>query len=71
LRSSAKGEQVFRVRPVAGWGRLSIFLNLLIPKLPAPPNEDLARGILESIDMDSYRAEKRAAVAIPLPDQDA
>ncbi len=55
----------------AGWEKLSIFLNLLIPKLPAPKDEDLSKGILESIDMDSYRAEKKAAMAIQLADQDA
>ncbi len=41
----------------------SIFLNFLIPKLPAPIEEDLSKGILESIDMDSYRVEKLATVA--------
>ena len=30
----------------------------------------MSKGILESIDMDSYRAEKKAAMAIQLPDQD-
>ena len=55
----------------AAWEKLSIFLNLLIPKLPAPKEEDLSRGILEAIDMDSYRAEKKAAMRIQLPDQDA
>jgi type I restriction enzyme R subunit len=54
----------------AGWEKLSIFLNLLIPKLPAPEEPDLSKGILESIDMDSYRAEKKAAMAIQLADQD-
>jgi type I restriction enzyme, R subunit len=53
------------------WERLSIFLNLLIPKLPAPQEEDLSRGILESIDMDSYRAEKQATERLALPDADA
>jgi len=53
------------------WEKLSIFLNLLIPKLPAPREEDLSRGILESIDMDSYRVEKQAVIAIRLADQDA
>ena len=56
---------------VQDWEKLSIFLNFLIPKLPAPTEEDLAKGILEAIDMDSYRAEKRAAMAIALPDADA
>lgn len=48
--------------PNAGWERLSILLNFLVPKLPAPMEEDLAKGILESIDMDSYRVEKKAAL---------
>ncbi len=52
------------------WEKLSIFLNLLIPKLPSPPDDDLARGLLEAIDMDSYRAEKRAMEKILLPDED-
>ena len=34
--------------------------QLLMPKLPAPKEEDLSRGILEAIDMDSYRVEKKA-----------
>lgn len=55
----------------AAWERLSIFLNFLIPKLPAPKEEDASKGILETIDMDSYRAEKRDAQRIQLPDQDA
>lgn len=55
----------------AGWEKLSILLNFLVPKLPAPKEEDLSKGILESIDMDSYRVEKRTAMAVPLPDEDA
>jgi type I restriction enzyme R subunit len=53
------------------WERLSIALNLLIPKLPAPKEEDLSKGILEAIDMDSYRVEKKAAMKIALPDDNA
>ena len=53
------------------WERLSIALNLLIPKLPAPKDEDLSRGILETIDMDSYRVEKKAAMKLTLEDADA
>ena len=56
---------------VQDWEKLSIFLNFLISKLPAPIEEDLAKGILEAIDMDSYRAEKKATMAIALPDADA
>jgi len=55
----------------AGWEKLSIFLNFLVSKLPAPVEEDLSKGILEAIDMDSYRVEKRAVVKIQLPDEDA
>jgi type I restriction enzyme, R subunit len=53
------------------WERLSIVLNLLIPKLPAPADEDRSKGILEAIDMDSYRVEKRAVMKIALPDDNA
>ena len=56
---------------VAEWEKLSIFLNFLVPKLPAPVEEDLSKGILEAIDMDSYRVEKKAAMKIALPDTDA
>jgi type I restriction enzyme, R subunit len=55
----------------ADWEKLSIFLNFLVPKLPAPIEDDLSKGILEAIDMDSYRAEKKAALKIQLPDKDA
>jgi type I restriction enzyme R subunit len=55
----------------AEWEKLSILLNLLTPKLPAPQEEDLAKGILEAIDMDSYRVEKKAAMKIALSDADA
>ena len=53
----------------ASWEKLSIFLNFLIPKLPAPKEEDLSKGILESIDMDSYRLEVRSAIKVALADQ--
>ncbi len=53
------------------WEELSIFLNFLIPKLPAPVEEDLAKGILEAIDMDSYRNEVKETLKLTLPDEDA
>ena len=52
------------------WERLSIFLYHLIDKLPSPKEDDLTKGMLQAIDMDSYRAEKRAAVKIALADED-
>ena len=55
----------------AEWEKLSIFLNFLVPKLPAPKEEDLSKGILEAIDMDSYRVEKQATMRITLTDADA
>ncbi|OQA21928.1 MAG: hypothetical protein BWY63_01063 [Chloroflexi bacterium ADurb.Bin360] len=54
----------------AAWEKLSIFLNFLVTKLPAPREEDLARGILEAVDMESYRAEVQATLAIALADAD-
>ena len=55
----------------AEWEKLSIFLTFLVPKLPAPVEDDLSKGILEAIDMDSYRVEKQAVQDIQLPDEDA
>jgi type I restriction enzyme R subunit len=55
----------------SNWEKYSIFLNFLIPKLPAPKEEDLSKGILDAIDMDSYRVEMQATMKIALADQDA
>ena len=53
------------------WEKLSIFLNLLIPKLPSPREDDLSEGILSTIDLSSYRNEAREMISIRLEDQDA
>ncbi len=53
------------------WEKLSIFLNFLIPKLPSPKEEDLSKGVLDAIDMDSYRVEAKAAVEMAMEDSDA
>ena len=55
----------------ASWEKLSIFLRFLVPKLPTPPEEDLSKGVLEAIDMESYRVEAQATIEIALADQDA
>ena len=55
----------------AGWEKLSILLNLLVAKLPTPKEEDLAKGIIDTIDMDSYRVDKQTAMKISLADNDA
>lgn len=52
----------------ATWEKLSIFLNLLVAKLPAPKEEDLSKGIIDAIDMDTYQVDKQAALALELAD---
>ncbi|MCP9860612.1 MULTISPECIES: type I restriction endonuclease subunit R [unclassified Cyanobium] len=53
------------------WEKLSIFLTLLVRALPAPDEDDLTTGMLELIDMDSYRIDKQNQQRIALPDDDA
>lgn len=55
----------------ADWEKLSIFLNFLVPKLPSPQENDLSKGVLETIDMDSYRVEAQAALKLTMNDADA
>lgn len=54
----------------AEWERLSIFMNLLIPKLPSPRDDDFSEGILDVIDLDSYRLEAQESMSIKLEDSD-
>ena len=54
----------------AEWERLSIFMNLLIPKLPSPRDDDFSEGILDMIDLDSYRLEAQESMSIKLEDSD-
>lgn len=44
------------------------FLKLLVPKLIIEDDEDLAAGIIETIDMDSYRPSKQGTGKIDLDD---
>jgi len=53
------------------WERLSIFLNYLLPKLTSPDDDDLAKGILSAVDLESYRAEALTTINIILEDEDA
>ncbi len=55
---------------IAEWEKLSIYLNFLVPKLPAPKEEDFSKGILELIDMDSYRVEEQTTAKIRLAGKD-
>lgn len=45
------------------------FLKLLVPKLIIDDEEDLAKGIIETIDMDSYRPSKQGTFKIALHEQ--
>ncbi len=55
----------------AEWEQLSIFLTFLIPSLPSEAIDDLTDGILQSVDLDSYRAEKLESMKIGLEGTDA
>ena len=46
-------------------------LELPHPEAAGPGEEDLSKGILDAIDLDSYRVEKQAMQRIMLPDEDA
>lgn len=48
------------------WESLKTFLKLLLPKLPALNDEDLTKGILASVDLESYRAEQAETRSIRL-----
>ena len=46
------------------WEQLWWYLKYLLPKLTIDEDEDLAQGIIESIDMDSYRPAKQGTETI-------
>lgn len=48
------------------WERLYWFLKFLIPKLKPAEEEDLAKGILEAVELDSYRLSKTTTDHIKL-----
>jgi type I restriction enzyme R subunit len=48
------------------WERLFWFLKYLIPKLKPQETEDLAKGIIESINMDSYRLTRETTMNIAM-----
>ena len=51
------------------WEKLAIFLNLLIPKLPSPQGEDFTEGLLDDVDLESYRAEAKETMQIQLENE--
>jgi type I restriction enzyme, R subunit len=48
------------------WTALATTLRLLIPKLPRISDDDLSEGILEAIDIDSYRVDQKETQNISL-----
>lgn len=50
------------------WERLWWYLKFLVPKLTISETDDLSEGILETIDMDSYRPSKQGTENIVLGD---
>lgn len=54
------------------WEKLSIFLTLLVPKLPKVGDEnDDYKKIIESVDLDSYRVVAQQTMSISLANEDA
>ena len=51
------------------WEKLTIFLNLLIPKLPSPKGDDYTEGLLEDVDLESYRVEAQETMRIQLENE--
>ena len=51
------------------WEKLAIFLNLLLPKLPSPEGEDYTKGLLDDVELESYRAQAKEAVRIQLDNE--
>ena len=52
------------------WVIKNIFFELLVYRLPTPREDDLSKGILEAIDLESYRLEKINEIAIVLENVD-
>ena len=52
------------------WEKKVIFFEQLIHRLPIPEGDDLSAGILESVDLESYRLEKKNTIDIILEDED-
>ncbi len=51
------------------WEKYAIFLNLLVTKLPSPQGEDLTKGLLEDVELESYRAEAQQTMRIQLENE--
>lgn len=51
------------------WEKLAIFLNLLVTKLPSPEGEDYTKGLLEDVDLETYRSEAQETMRIYLENE--
>ena len=51
------------------WEKYAIFLNLLTAKLPSPQGEDFTDGLLEDVELESYRAEAQQTMRIQLDNE--
>ena len=51
---------------ISYWESLNSFLKLLVNKLPQLDNSDLSAGIINSVDIESYRVELLASQSINL-----
>lgn len=54
----------------AEWEKKLIFFQQLINRLPSSRGEDLSEGILNSIDLESFRIEKKNTLSLILEDKD-
>jgi len=55
---------------VPDWEKLSIFMTLLLLKLPAPKENDDTKDFLKYVELESYRAQKRETMDISLGSAD-
>ena len=69
IRTYAFLSQIMDIRR-RGWEELATFLRFLIPKLPAPEEDDLSVGIEQAVDLASYVVEKQEVMKIILEDED-
>jgi len=52
------------------WEKLSIFLTLLLPKLPSPKEDDDTKNLPQYVELESYRAQKKETIDISLDNDD-
>ncbi|MBQ6774490.1 MAG: type I restriction endonuclease subunit R [Synergistaceae bacterium] len=53
------------------WEKLCIFLTLLVPKLPSPKGDEFPAGLVEAVDLESYRIEAQETMSLILDDKDS